>query len=232
MSPSSTSLWMGANLALRRLRGRPLLVVTLSTVVFATLASFAERRVGGLDAATRALQGPVFGLAIPLSMMSLVSLAFGGTRVESGLASLALLGANRRAAIWGALPGVAIVGAFLASVTAGLGAMAAHGFRTPGAASDAWTTAQIAALAGAAYVGYFGASSTLGAKGRGRLIAFAADLLFGSMAGMASLPFPRAHALNLLGAEPVVHMPQSVSAVVLGALALGYAALTSLRTRR
>lgn len=232
MSATTAAGWMGANLTLRRLRGRSLLVVTLSTVVFATLSSFAERRLGGSDAATRALQGPVFGLAIPLAMMTLVSMAFGGTRVETGLQPLAMLGASRRAAVWGALPGLAIVGAFLASVTAGLGAMAAHGFRTPGAPADAWTSSTVGALTGLAYVGYFTAASTVGARGRGRLLAFVADLLLGSMVGFAAIPFPRAHAINLLGGHPVAQWPQPVSAGALIALAIAYALITVWRTNR
>ena len=176
-------------------------MIAFATVVFATLASFAERRLEPVGAATRALQGPLFGLAIPLAMLSLVSLAFAHGRVDISMQPVAVLGASRRSALLGALPGIAIVGAFLAWISAGLGTMTAHGFRTPGAPGDAWTTAYVAALTALAYVAYFTAASTFGAKGGGRLIALVADLLLGSVAGYAAIPFPRAHALNLLVAK-------------------------------
>ena len=63
-------------------------------------------------------------------------------------------------------------------------------------------------------------------------MAFVVDLLFGSMAGVAALPFPRAHALNLLGSEPVMVLPQSASMAALAALTLLYASIASWRTRR
>ncbi len=230
MSATTTTPWLGANLVLRRLRGRAMAVITLGTVVFATLAAFAERRSGGLDAAGRALQGPVFGLAIPIAMLSLVSMAFSRTRVDRGLASIALIGASRRAALWGAIPSVAVVGAFLAAVTAAIATLAAHGFRTPGALGDASVAAWVGALASAAYAAYYTAASTIGKNGRGRYVAFVVDLTLGPLAGAAALPFPRAHALNLLGAEPVLNLTQPGSAAALAGLTLIFAAIASWRT--
>lgn len=232
MTSATPAAWLGASLALRRLRGRGLLVVTLSTVVFATMASFAERRIGGSDAASRALLGPVFGLAIPLAMVSLVSLGLGRTSVDAASEPLAQLGASRRATTWGALAGIVLIGAFLSSVTGVLGTLFAHGVRSPGALSDALTVGWIGGLAGVAYVAWFAAASTFGARGGGRLVAFVVDLLLGSMSGFGALPFPRAHAMSLLGGEPVAHLPQAASAGALAGLALIYALITLVRTNR
>jgi hypothetical protein len=230
MSASRIAAWLGAGLVLRRLRGRAMAVIALGTVVFSTLAAFAERRSGALDAAGRALQGPVFGLAIPIAMLSLVSMAFSRTRLERSLASIALIGASRRAAVWGAIPSVAIVGAFLTSLTAAVATLAAHGFRAPGAPGDAASAAWVAALASAAYAAYYAAASTIGDNGRGRYVAFVADLTLGPLAGAAAFPFPRAHALNLLGAEPVLNLPQPASAATLACLTLIFATIASWRT--
>ncbi len=232
MTNRTASAWMGARVALRRMRGPSIILLTVATVAFTTLVAVAERKLGGLGAASRTIQGPLFGLALPLSIVALVSLAFEHKRAEDAFEPIALLGANRRAALLGAVAGVAVIGAFLATVTACIGTLFAHGIHDPNGPGDAWLTARTGALAGAAYVSYYAAASTFGKRGGGRMIALVANLVFGAMAGIAAIPFPHAHVLNLLGAEPVANLSQRVSSVVLVALTVGYAGIAALRTRR
>ncbi|MFW5738821.1 MAG: hypothetical protein ACOC1F_00500 [Myxococcota bacterium] len=226
-----TAAWIGARLALRRLGGRSTLLITLGAVVFATLAGWAERHANALTAAELALRGPAFGLAIPLASLAFVTVALARTRLDEAVGSVALIGGNRRAAAFGALGGTAVITAFVGLVTAALTTIVAYGDVTGAAVGDAWTAAWIGGLTGGVYAFYFGLSSGFGKRGGGRIVALLADLILGPLVGTAAVLFPRAHALNLLGADPVLALPQAASFAILVGMAGVFALSAALRTR-
>ncbi len=222
----------GARLAWRRLSGRSTLLITIGAVAFATLAAWGERQVDAIQAADFALQGAGFGLAIPFAALSLVTVALSRARLQEAVGTLALLGASRRAAAIGALAGTAIVTAAVGLLVAATTAFIAHGQVTGDTISDAWTAAWIGGLSGAAYATYFGAASSFGKHGGGRIIALILDLVLGPLAGTAAVVFPRAHALNLLGASPVLDLPQPASTGILLAMLAVFGGAAALRTAR
>ncbi len=57
------------------------------------------------------------------------------------------------------------------------------------------------------------------------------DWLLGAGASVLALPWPRAHAANLLGAEPVLGMPQWAATASLIVLGLACATVSVLRSR-
>jgi hypothetical protein len=232
MTRLQASMYAGAMIALRRLRGRAALAIAASAVAFATIAAVAERRVLPPDAASRALQGPVFGLAIPLAVLALVTTALGRARVDDAMNPAALLGASRRMAAVGALVGVSIVAAVLGLMTAGCGALAAHGPTSPAAWSDALTAGWIGASAGVVYTIVFLAASSFGSRGGLRAVVLVVDLVLGPIASPVATLLPRAHELNLLGASGVAPgFSQPASCVALVALSLISGAILLRRVR-
>ena len=222
---------LGARVALSRMRGRAALLIAAGAVGFATLAAFAERKGSVGQAASRALQGPGFGLAIPIATLALVALGLAGTRLDASVDSIAAMGGNRRAAAVGSLLGTALVASVLGLLTAATMTVVAHGSADPSSMGDALTSGWVGALTAFAYVFLYGAGSSFGKRGGGRLVVFVADLFIGPMVGTTAALFPRAHALNLLGSTPVLDLPQRGSAMALAGLAILFATVCALRTR-
>ena len=231
MSASLSALTLGGRMALRRLGGRSTLLVATGAGAFCTLAAWAERHADPAAAASFALRGPAFGLAIPLATYALVSLALGRARPEDAVGGAGVLGANRRTAAMGALIATSVVSAFVGLLTAATTVLIAYARVDAGTLMDTCTSAWIGGLTGWAYAFFFGAASTVGRRGGGRFFALLADWLLGPMVGVGAVLFPRAHALNLLGAEPVLGLPQMASAGVLVGLAVAAAGVMGLRTR-
>lgn len=197
------SMRAGAWLVLRALRGRSAWLIAAAAVAFATIASVAERKVALGDAASRALQGPAFGLAIPIAVFALTSTALQRGRLDEAMGSLVLIGAGRRAAAIGAAAALSVAAALLGLVTASASALAAHGLFTGASIADAATAGWIGALVSIAYALLFAAASNFGARGGGRFAVLAIDLVIGPMSTRVASVLPRAHALNLLGAPDV-----------------------------
>jgi hypothetical protein len=189
--------------ALRAVRGRTALSITAAAVTFGMLAAFAERKVAAGDAASRALQGPVFGLALPIAVLALVSAAMERRRVDDVMNAAGLFGASRRLAALGAAAGLALVAAMLGLMTAAASTLVAYGPPSAVSVTDAVTAGWIGALVAATYAALFMAASTFGARGGGRLVVLVADLLLGPLSSKAAALMPRAHGLNLLGAADV-----------------------------
>lgn len=231
MSAFGASLSMGAQLALRRMGGRTALLITLAAVSFSTLAAWAERHVNAVQAADVALRGPAFGLAIPVAALSLVAVALRHARLNDAVASIATLGGDRRAAALGALAGTSVVTGLLGALAALATALVAHGQVSAASLFDAGTAAWIGGLTGWVYAFFYGAASSIGKRGGGRIALFLADLVLGPLVGMAAVVFPRAHGLNLLGASPVLDLPQVASTVILVLMACAFSAAAALRVR-
>jgi hypothetical protein len=92
-------------------------------------------------------------------------------------------------------------------------------------------TSWVAFVGALAYVAWFGLASTIGNGGRARLWALIIDWLLGSGPTAFALFWPRGHVRNLLGAEPVLEMPQWSAGVALFVLTLAYTGLTLARCR-
>jgi len=94
------------------------------------------------------------------------------------------------------------------------------------------TGAWIGALAGAAYVAWFGVGSLFGKRGGGRSVALVLDAVLGSTSTVAALPWPRAHVRSLLGGELAHGLPQWKSTAVLYVLTAVQLALCAVRFPR
>jgi hypothetical protein len=204
-------------------------VTSASAVAFTALAAFAERKASIVDASSRALQGPTFGLVVPLATFSLVVAATGRTRFDHLLAPLAVLGTNRRYAALGAISSIAIVAAFLAIVCSTLTLLVTNRGVSSAMIGEAVTCMSLAALSAFAYTSLYCLGSTWGLRGGGRSVVLFVDLLAGSSPTMASIPFPKAHALNYLGATPSLPIAQPASLLALGLIGVIAAALTTRR---
>ncbi|HEX6767565.1 MAG TPA: hypothetical protein VF103_18830, partial [Polyangiaceae bacterium] len=84
--------------------------------------------------------------------------------------------------------------------------------------------------AGAAYAGLFAVASLFGR--RGRIAALVLDWLFGSGSGLFALVWPRAHARNLFGGEPVLDGSQAFAAFVLALIAFSGIGVAATRETR
>lgn len=196
------------------------------------VVAWVERRTGSASAADRALTGVALGLALPLLAHGTVARAFAGTRLDQALADVGRYGGNRRAAAAGASLAVVSV---LALAGALIAALAVATVRAP---ADAWlvrdllTSSWIGALAGGSYALWFCLASTLGKRGGGRVVALVVDWILGAGTGAAALFWPRGHVRNLLGAEPVMTLPQWSATFALCVLSLLYALACLWRVRR
>jgi hypothetical protein len=197
----------------------------------AAAAAMAEKKVGLLGAATRALEGQVFGLIVPLSLLWISTRIFDRRRLDDRATPLARFGQSRRWVALGLIAASMLVGALLSILAAVTAALLAHDPSAPAAAMDALTCAWIAALTAAAYVALLALGATFGARGGGRFWALAFDFLFGGTAGVAALLVPRGHAQNLLGGEPPLLLSQPASAIALVVLASAFTALAVARCR-
>jgi len=234
-SPTSrlaATLLLGARVAANRIGVRSASVIGGGAIIFCAIAAWAERYADSRTALNLALYGPTFGLAIPAASLVLVSVALSRSRLDYAVECISLLGANRRTAALGALLATSGIAALAGSLTAAVTVLVANARWDAASLHDAITCAWIGAMTAGVYVFFFGAASTVGKRGGGRILAFIADWLLGPMVGAGALVFPRSHALNLLGADPVLDLPQTSSYAILLALVLVYAAAAALRTGR
>lgn len=212
------TLRLGAGLARDALRARASWVLSGVLAFGVVLVGVLERLHDPAHAADRALHGATFGAAIPIFCYA----AFGIVQRRGPLASLfeplARHGANRRTLSLGLFAALGLTAATLAAFLGVLTVFAARPPSDPQLIRDAFACAWSGASIGAAYVGLFALASLWGQNGR--LVLLIADWIFGSGSGVLALPFPRAHARNLLGAEPVLGMSQGSALLLLWVLAL------------
>jgi hypothetical protein len=220
---------LGAALARERLRGAlvPLVLASASAVVYA-LAALARQSGGG--AADSALEGPVFGLAVPVLAYLLSERACDAQRLDRSVDGLARYGTDRRAALLGVLLTSAACMA-LGSMVLALAALFGSGSASASHfASDVGMTLSIAALSGAVYALWLGAASLFGKRGGGRKWALILDFVLGAGRSVLAVPWPRGHARNLLGGAPVLALSQSGAWLALCLLGVGSIAVSVRRT--
>lgn len=220
------SFFAGCALAADRLFRVSTLVALLSAGLVVAFTSLVERRLGPASAADHSLVGAVFGLALPLLGYLALQAATRDDRLDSAVSPVARQGGDRKLAALGLVTacalGLAVAGALLSA----LGVVLARGAGDALLGSDLLASMWVGVLGGLSYAGWFALASTLGRRGRGRVWALIVDWVFGSGATLLALPWPRGNLRNLLGAEPVLGMPQWAGLLTLTALIAAYLALT------
>jgi hypothetical protein len=121
--------------------------------------------------------------------------------------------------------------ASLGGILAALAVLLTRGTADPKLVGDLLSSVWLGVLGGACYAAWFSLGSMVGASGGGRLLFLLLDWVLGSGSTALAAPWPRAHLRNLLGSEPVLHMPQwsALAAVLLLTVVCGTWAV--LRTR-
>lgn len=227
-----TGLVLGARLTRSRLaRGNSAIAVGTAALAVAMVA-LVLRRADPSSAPDQALTGVALGFVLPLLAYGSVARALEATRLEHALAELARYGANRRGAALGLVTAVATSLALAGALLAAVAVVVTRAPADPRLLADLGTSAWIGALAGAAYASLFCLASTFGARGGGRFWALVLDWVLGAGTTAVALPWPRGHVQNLLGAVPVLGMPQWAASVALLLLTAIFAGLTLWRTQR
>jgi hypothetical protein len=221
---------LGARLAVGGLSTRFIWAATALGAATVVVASLLERASESAYAADRALLGPTLGVVVPLVCYALFETVYRGDRTTSVLDPLARHGADRRLLAAGTNGTLALVAAASTGVLSALAVASARGFGDPAVFGDVTASLWCGALAGAAYAGLFAVASLFAR--RGRIAALVLDWLFGSGAGAFALPWPRGHARNLFGGEPVLDGSQAFAACVLAALAVTGVLVASARETR
>ena len=221
----------GVALSLGRLRRPAAAVAPAAAVVFVVVAALLQRRASPTRAADHTLVAAVFGIALPLLAHATLTQITGGARLDAALVSLARHGGSRRLCAVGLVMTAAAWLASLGGILAALAVILARSPPDPGLVTDLLTSVWLGALGGACYAAWFSLGSMVGASGGGRLVLLLLDWVLGSGATALAAPWPRGHLRNLLGSEPVLHMPQwsALAAVLL--LTVGCTTWAVLRTR-
>ncbi len=202
-----------------------------AVLLFCVLVALLERQAGP-GAADRTLTGAAFGLALPLSAWAIMRRTCLHGNFQSSFGELARHGADRRRLAMGQLATAGIVCMLLGTLLGCLTVLAARGLQDPVAARDAWSSASVGALAGAAYACWFALGSSFGERGGGGMAFLLLDWTLGSSDSALALPLPRGHILNLLGARGPLNLEQTSSAGLLIALTFFLLALAIYRIPR
>jgi len=225
-----TALGAGFRLGFSRL-ARPSSLVGIG-VAFVTVAvvSLLLRRAAPHSAPDRALTGIALGFVLPLLAYGSVARAAGGVRLDGGVEDLARYGANRRPLVLGLSLAAMLVLAFGGALLAALTVVVTRAPADPRLASDLAVSSWIGALGGVAYAACFSFGSTFFSRGGGRFWALVLDWTLGAGTTAVALPWPRAHVMNLLGASPVLALPQWSATLGLFVLSFGFLALAVWRS--
>lgn len=229
MSPLVRGLVHGVLLGGERLRRRGVFVAG-ATVVVAAMTALVERRLGPIGALDRSL-GITAAWILPLAIAALVTAVFGLRRPRDLAWSVARWGAPRAAVTAGVIAVLSLASAALAAVSGALVVLVAHSTESADAplGADVVVTAGVSALVGWAYAAALSFGATFGRRGGGRAIALALDFVLGGM-GVVGYLLPRLHGLRLLGLD-AASGSQRASSVALVAIAVGWTALATIRSR-
>lgn len=214
-----------------RLRDASMLAALVIFVLFAVVVALLERQ-HGAGAADRSLTGAAFGIALPLAAWGVVRRATHASRLDRSFAELARHGADRRLLALGQLTATALACLMLGMLLGAVTVVAARGLADPATPADAWTSASIGAMAGAAYACWFTLGASFGRNGGGRTAFLMLDWALGASASALALPLPRGHILNLLGAQAPLGLSQAASALALTVLTFLLLALAIYRIPR
>lgn len=226
---TASGIVLGCNTGLARLTQPRPLFATAAALGIVAITAVSERRAALFGAASRTLEGEVFGFILPIALVLASRRALEPKRLDLAATPLARFGPSRRGVALGLVAASMVGAALLAASSGALAAVLAHDPTAPALTLDAASCAWIGALGGAAYAALFALGSTFGATGSGRWWALAADFLLGGTSGIGALLAPRAHLQNLLGGEPPMLLGQSLSAASLAAMTVAFTVLALLR---
>lgn len=221
---------LGARLALGGLSARRAWVAAGLGLVTIVVTSLVERSLDAPYAADRALLGPTLGVVVPLVCYALFEAVYRKGLATALFEPLGRHGADRRLLSLGANGTLGLACTLTTACLASITAVGARGFGDARMVADALSCFWGGALAGAAYAGLFAVASLFGR--RGRIAALVLDWLFGSGSGLFALVWPRAHARNLFGGEPVLDGSQAFAALVLALIAFSGIGVAATRETR
>ena len=222
---TASGLVLGCTSGLARLAQGRSIMAAASGLALVGVVAISEKRAALFGAASRVLEGEVFGLILPVALVLASRRALDPTRLDMAATPLARFGPSRRAVALGLVMASMIGAALLAASAAAVAAVLAHDPTAPAVRLDALSCAWIGALGAAAYAALFALGATFGSRGAGRWWALAADFLLGGTSGVGALLAPRAHIQNLLGGEPPMLLGQPASAACLFAMAVVFTVL-------
>ncbi|APR80660.1 Hypothetical protein A7982_06007 [Minicystis rosea] len=228
--PTLEALRIGLSMGRARLMQRGALLSMVLGLALVVVAGIVERRVGSAGAVDRALTA-TFNLVVPLLSFAIVSAVTGRQNLRESVWSAARYGVARRDVAFGVILAAALASAAICALSAVLAVVVAQAPGNPPFATDAFTSAWIAALAAAAYTGWFSLGSAFGRNGGVRFLPLVADFVIGGSTGIAGALLPRANAASLLGGPAPLAMTQASSSVILAASAMILGALAALRCR-
>lgn len=216
-------------LPLARLRRSPRGWISVALWVALALASAQLARAAHAGV-YRALGGAYGGLALPLVVFGVTGVVLGGRGLPDAVRPLVGFGASAKSAALATLGAAAAASALAGGVVGALVCVIGHGPSDPPLAWDALQSAGISALGAAAYASLFAFGSTFG-RGAGRGVVLGVDFLMGG-SGTGALLLPRGHVRSLLGGDAALALSGPASTVALVVIALAFAGLAVLRSRR
>ena len=179
------------------------------------------RALGSGQSEPSLIEAATFGIVLPLASYAL-SARVDGTRDDLMSAYWARHGSSRRLYALGRIGFCAALGALLMLASTALAFALSRAIFSESAAHGVLAFAgvsAVAALGALSYAACFGLAQLLGG-GLGRAAFLVADWLLGSGAGLAALPWPRAHLRSLLGGPAVASMSPYQAALFLLCLTL------------
>jgi len=220
---------VGLSLALERLRGvsAPLVLALSGACLYAV--GVLEQRSDAASAPDDTLSA-AFGLTLPVLAYLMLERVCAGQRLDQSLDGVARHGTDRRAALLGLLLGSASCMALASAVLSALALLGAHASGAHALMPDVRASVGIASLTGAVYALFFAAASQFGKRGGGRKWALVFDFFLGAGGSALAAPWPRGHARNLLGGEPVLGLSQAGAWFALAALGIVSVGLSLTRT--
>jgi hypothetical protein len=214
------SVRLGTSVAFERLRLRSWWVLCALVTAGIAVAGLLERSHEPAYAADRTLLGAAFGVALPITCFALFGSVHQRAPTLALLEPLARHGANRRTLSLGLFVALAAAAGALAALFGMVAVLSARSIADPRLAADLFACTWSGASIGVGYAGLFAFGSRWGQNGR--LLLLIGDWLLGSGSSVLALPWPRAHARNLLGGEPVLDLSQASALLLLWGLgALG-----------
>ena len=222
------ALAIGFAMGRERVLRRPTALSALLGAALVVVAGIIERRVGSAGAVDRALTA-TFNVVVPLVSFGVAAEVSARGNLRDGVWSAARFGLARRDVALGAIGAALAASAALGAGFAALAVVVAHAPGNPPLARDLFTSGWIAALAAAAYTGWFTAGATFGRRGGGRWAPLVIDFVIGGSTGLAGALLPRANAASLLGGAAPLGLPQTSSCAILGASAVVLAGVAALR---
>jgi hypothetical protein len=158
-----------------------------------------EKMHDSVHGADHALLGFYSTIALPFLAFSILSAVLGRDGLSTSTIALTNFGATPMRVALHTVTVAVVASALLGGALGALVDVVGHGTLDPPLAQDVLGTFATGALGGGAYVAFFAAGASFGARGYGRSILLVVDWLFGTSAGSSALLVPRAHIRNLLG---------------------------------